>query len=110
MSPHLRAEITSEGHSWTKSPVAEPAAAADALAGAAEPQAVNATFVVTCRYGGNSDTWDGRKGSPDAAAAWARRTASGGVECFTPDVFSQGEEQLRQQLEKMTKDMPSKKK
>jgi hypothetical protein len=62
---------------------------------------VYADHVETCRDGGTSTTYDGSKDvERKVVAAFARRTATGGLEVYTPEVFLNAQREMQQTFQK----------
>jgi hypothetical protein len=62
---------------------------------------VYAAHVETCRQGGDSTTFDGSKDAErKVASAFARRSAAGGVELYTPAFFQNAQRDMQQTFQK----------
>lgn len=61
---------------------------------------IYAAHVETCREGGQSTTYDGSKDAErKIAAVFARRTAAGGIELYTPEIFQSAQRDMQRSLQ-----------
>jgi hypothetical protein len=62
---------------------------------------IYAAHVETCHEGGNSTTYDGSKDAEHkVAAVFARRTASGSIELYTPVIFQTAHGEMQRSFQK----------
>jgi len=62
---------------------------------------IYAAHVETCHEGGKSTTYDGSKDAEHkVAAVFARRTATGSIELYTPAVFQSAQRDMQQTFQK----------
>jgi hypothetical protein len=62
---------------------------------------IYAAHVESCHQGGNSTTYDGSKDAEHkVAAVFARRTAAGSIELFTPAIFQSAQREMQQTFQK----------